>query len=87
MNEHLLRMTALAVLQMEKIMAAELDRLNAAVAANDAAVAAVSAKVAELVDMIRNAPPSGIDPAAVDAAAAAIEAAAQSLTNVSATQV
>lgn len=79
------RAIALALLQMEKIMSAELDRLNAAVVANDNAVAAVTAKVAELVALIQAAPPAGVDPVAVNAAAAQLEAAVQNLTNVAAT--
>lgn len=87
MNQLLLEMTATAVLMMSKRinkMAAELDRLNAASAGIAAGVAAVAARVDELLDMVRNQPPAGVDPAAVDAAAAALEADMQNLANIAA---
>lgn len=90
MNALLLEMTATAVLMMSKRMndmAAELDRLNAATAGITAGVAEVSARVDALLDMVRNIPPAGVDPVAVDAAAAALEAEMQNLANIAAKQV
>lgn len=90
MNQLLLEMTATAVLMMSKRMndmAAELDRLNAATAGISAGVAAVAAKVAELVALVQAIPPAGVDAAAVDAAAAALEVEMQNLANLSATTV
>lgn len=74
MSDPIVRAIALAVLQMEKIMSAELDRLQAAVQSNSDAIQAVTNKVAAIVAEIQalKAQP-GIDPVAVDALASTLE--------------
>jgi hypothetical protein len=87
MDKLLLQMTATTVILLEKQMAAELDRLNGAVAAINDQVAQVATKVTQLIDLIRNAPPGGIDPLMVNDAAAQLESAVASLQNTNSQQV
>ena len=78
-SDPLLKVLALAILQMEKIMSAELDRLNVAIVDLSNMVSDVGAKadataavVADLKAKVDAATP-GVDPVAVDAAAATLE--------------
>lgn len=74
MSDPIIRAIALAILQMEKIMSAELDRLNAAVQGNSDAIQAVTNKIAAMkaeLDALKAAPV--VDPVAIDAAASALE--------------
>lgn len=69
-----------AILEREEKIMAEIDDLNTAIANLDAAVQAASAKI----DVLKNAPPTGVDPAAVAAAAQQIQQAADTLNAASA---
>jgi hypothetical protein len=89
MSDPVLRAIALAIIQMEKIMSAELDRLQAAVQSNSDAIQSVSNKMAAIVAEIaalKNAP-GGIDPVAVDALASTLEGQVVALRALADTQV